>query len=162
MGLRVAEIPEFAVPSNQAPGGAWFLPWHKIGLWTLEEYDTVVFMDADMLALGDPSELFDIFDDAVRNLNKRESLGSNRPTDVFGGSTFRCGHRSALGDPAHSYPDWTSGLMVAIPDRRLFYEMNVSASKRSSRWGSSAIPAAADGRAAGVLVSDGLYRNDQR
>jgi hypothetical protein len=55
-------VPAFPVPRNQAPGGAWYLPWHKLGVWTLTDYDVVVYMDADVLALQNLAELATLLD----------------------------------------------------------------------------------------------------
>ena len=63
---KVIEVPVFPIPRNQAPGGAWYLPWHKFGVWTLTQYDVAIYMDADMLALKDTRELFRHLDGPVR------------------------------------------------------------------------------------------------
>jgi hypothetical protein len=60
---QVVEVPAFPIPRNQARGGAWYLPWHKIGVWTLTDYDVVVYMDADVLALQDLGALATALDD---------------------------------------------------------------------------------------------------
>ena len=141
LGIRVVSIPEFAIPRGQAKGGAWYLPWHKIAAWTLTEYDTVVYMDCDMMALDTTTELF-------------EMLPRTPGLDHYAATTFACG--GAHGDPAFDYPSWTSGIMLVHPSTAIYAAMITFAADVPSAWGSAVDVANA------TTKSDGLYRNDQR
>jgi hypothetical protein len=142
MGLRVVEVPPFPIPANQAQGGAWYLPWHKIGVWTLTDYDVVVYMDADMLALQDPSALLAVLDDD----------GRGGPPAQWGGTAYACGGPPYM--EARHVGEWTSGIIVCRPNRTLFAQLGAEAGSRSL-WGSDVALAAPGG-------GDGGFRNDQR
>lgn len=58
----LAQLPELSEPVH---AGEPALPqfrfcWAKLGLWALQEYDLVVYMDADMLPVGDLRPLLDL------------------------------------------------------------------------------------------------------
>jgi hypothetical protein len=57
-GVTLRAIEPFCIPSYYTGHSAWYLPWHKISVWGLEEYDVVVYMDADSLMLRNADELF--------------------------------------------------------------------------------------------------------
>eukprot|EP00040_Diaphanoeca_grandis_P017118 m.88862 g.88862 ORF g.88862 m.88862 type:complete len:414 (+) comp26244_c0_seq2:505-1746(+) len=141
--IKIVQVPKFSIPASQAQGGAWFLPWHKIGAWSLTHYDTIVYMDADMMALNNTMELFDV-------LSSSPNLPS---TSMYAATTFACD--AVKGDPAVAYPSWTSGIMVLQPNLTLFEEMNTFAAAES-KWGSQVTAITNNER------SDGKFRNDQR
>lgn len=143
MGLRVVQIPPFPIPSNQAQGGSWYLPWHKISVWTLTDYDMVVYMDADMLALQNPNALLSVLDD---------DPGYTGPKAQWGGTAYACGGPPFM--EAKHLAEWTSGIIVCRPNMSLFAQLGVEANTRSI-WGSDvAIAQPGEG--------DGGFRNDQR
>lgn len=123
------------------PSADRFLPWHKLGVWTLTDYDVAIFMDADMMALHDPHELFDHLEAS--------------PRADYGATAYACGS-SARMTPDH-LGDWTSGIIICHPNVTI-YKLLVDAVATPSIWGSNIW--IADGTPA--RSSDSLYRNDQR
>ncbi|CAE7308616.1 alkbh6 [Symbiodinium natans] len=63
-GVVVRELQDLPTVSPPQQAGEPLMPhfrfcWRKLGLWALEEYDVVVYLDSDMLVVGDISYLLD-------------------------------------------------------------------------------------------------------
>ncbi|CAE7222650.1 Alkbh6, partial [Symbiodinium sp. CCMP2456] len=63
-GVSVRELEDLPTVSPPQQAGEPLMPhfrfcWRKLGLWALEEYDVIFYLDSDMLAVGDVAGLLD-------------------------------------------------------------------------------------------------------
>ncbi|CAE7903804.1 Alkbh6 [Symbiodinium sp. KB8] len=63
-GVSVRELEDLPKVSPPQQAGEPLMPhfrfcWRKLGLWALEEYDVIFYLDSDMLAVGDVAGLLD-------------------------------------------------------------------------------------------------------
>lgn len=106
LGVRFVVIQEFHKPPYVDPVTAWYTPWDKLRVWELDEYDAVVFLDADMLVL--------------RNMDYLLRMSKGQDVSFTG---FRCYECEPIDKNSMSMTQFSSGMFVLRPSKALYRRM---------------------------------------
>ncbi|CAJ1375366.1 unnamed protein product [Effrenium voratum] len=115
----LSDLPDVPVPSGEPLMPNFRFCWKKLGLWALEEYDVIIYLDADTLILGDVRSLLNF-------IPAQGELGAVPACECWRSES--CNYTAKDADESDFY--FNAGVLLLRPCKRDFLNMMDALSRR--------------------------------